>query len=91
MMSEARLLTIDEVAEILSVSSARAYQLARSGTIPVVRLGRQVRVDSEKLRLWIERGGTDSTDQRDVLSTTVDSSLPQDPGESRVTSSGFGE
>lgn len=52
-----KLLTIPEVAEILSVSEARAYALAREGLMPVVRLGRQVRVDTEKLAEWIEEGG----------------------------------
>ena len=52
-----KLLQVPEVAEILSVSRERAYELARSGALPVVRVGRQVRIDSEKLTQWIDRGG----------------------------------
>ena len=33
------------------------YALAREGIIPVVRIGRQVRVDREQLATWIEGGG----------------------------------
>ena len=52
-----RLLTIDEVAEILSVSRARTYELARTGALPTVRLGRQVRVSEGALRQFIDSGG----------------------------------
>lgn len=51
------LLTITEVAEILTVSTQRAYELARKGLLPVVRLGRQVRVAPAQLADWIVRGG----------------------------------
>ena len=52
-----RLMTIQEVAEILRVPRSRAYALAREGLIPSVRLGRQVRVDQEALRKWVKDGG----------------------------------
>ena len=53
-----RLITIDEVADWLAVSKQRAYELARRGVIPVVRVGRQVRVDPESLEQWIQEGGS---------------------------------
>ena len=54
----ASLLRIEQVAEVLGVSKARAYALAREGTLPgIVRLKKQVRVDGQKLRDFIERGG----------------------------------
>ena len=37
--------------------SKRAGQLAREGVLPVVRLGRQYRVDPERLSEWIGAGG----------------------------------
>lgn len=52
-----KLLTIDDVAGILNVKVTRAYELARTGMIPTVRLGRQVRVDERRLIAWIEEGG----------------------------------
>ena len=49
-----RLLTADEVAGILSVSTARVYDLARRNAIPALKLGqRQVRFDETALRNWI--------------------------------------
>ena len=42
-----------EVATILGVSVGRAYELARRGAIPSVRLGRQVRVDRIALEKWL--------------------------------------
>lgn len=52
-----KLLRMEEVAEILDVSLGRAYELARLGLLPVVKLGRQLRVDGGKLTAWIEQGG----------------------------------
>ena len=51
------LLTVPEVARILRVRVPRAYELARQGAIPVVRIGRQVRIQEEILREWITSGG----------------------------------
>jgi excisionase family DNA binding protein len=49
-----RLLTADEVAGILSVSTARVYDLARRNAIPALKLGeRQLRFDETALREWI--------------------------------------
>jgi excisionase family DNA binding protein len=55
--STRRLLLIPEVADILGVSTARAYELARTGALPAVRLGRQVRVDPDALQTWLDNGG----------------------------------
>ena len=64
-----KLLRIAEVAEVLDVSRARAYELVREGLLPVVRLGRQIRVDPTQLEAWLVAGGTrlDSTDSRKPL------------------------
>ena len=52
-----RLLTVDEVSDVLRVHRGRIYELARAGALPVVRLGRQIRVSGEALERWIEQGG----------------------------------
>ncbi len=52
-----RLLTIQQVSDRLQVPAARGYELARRGLLPVVHLGRQLRVDEDALREWIARGG----------------------------------
>jgi excisionase family DNA binding protein len=48
------LLTGNEVAEILKVSRSFAYSLMKKGDIPVVRIGRSVRVNLEALNTFIE-------------------------------------
>jgi len=53
----ARLLTASEVAGVLGVRRTRVYALLASGTIPVVHVGRQVRVAERVLYEWIEAGG----------------------------------
>jgi excisionase family DNA binding protein len=52
-----RLLTLEQLAEVLGVTYPRAAQLARENMIPVVRLGRQVRIDRAQLEEWIANGG----------------------------------
>jgi excisionase family DNA binding protein len=49
-----RLLTAKEVANILRVSTARVYALARTNSIPSITLGqRQLRFDEAALRNFI--------------------------------------
>ncbi|MFL5482870.1 MAG: helix-turn-helix domain-containing protein [Gemmatimonadaceae bacterium] len=52
-----QLLRIPEVAKALNISPEHAYELARSDILPVVRLGRQLRVNPSALAEWVERGG----------------------------------
>jgi excisionase family DNA binding protein len=42
-------LTVEEVAELLRIGRAAAYQGVRQGTIPSIRLGRTIRVPRAKL------------------------------------------
>jgi excisionase family DNA binding protein len=53
-----RLLTAKQTAELLQVTLPRVYELARSGLIPCVRMGRQIRFPESKLIEWIEQGGS---------------------------------
>jgi excisionase family DNA binding protein len=55
-----KLLRAAQVAEMLDVPRARAYEMMRDGLLPSVRLGRAVRVDPERLRDWLAHGGTPS-------------------------------
>ena len=48
---------MDEVAKRLGVSLQRAYELGRQGLLPIVRLGRQMRVEEHRLVEWIAAGG----------------------------------
>ena len=49
-----KLLKAGEVANVLRVSTARVYELARMKSIPSITLGqRQIRFDETALRNWI--------------------------------------
>ena len=60
------LVTAYDVSKILSVPRLRIYDLARTGQIPSVRIGRTIRFDPERIKAWIAAGGTAATDGHDV-------------------------
>ncbi len=49
------LLKVSEVAAILRVSRNLVYELIAEGELPVIRLGRVIRVPRDALERWIER------------------------------------
>jgi excisionase family DNA binding protein len=57
-VAEKRFLALAEVSEILSISSAQAYALVRSGELPAIQVGGrgQWRVESRLLEEYITRG-----------------------------------
>ena len=52
-------LTVEEAADLLGLTKSRVYDLCRQNILPVVRLGRQVRIHSGKLMEFIDSGGKD--------------------------------
>ncbi len=52
---EQGLLRIEEAARYLSLGRSKTYQLVASGELPVVRIGRSVRVPAAALRRWVEQ------------------------------------
>lgn len=55
MMERDRLLTADEVAEMLRVTRGWIYAETRARRIPHLRLGRYVRYRESAVREWMER------------------------------------
>lgn len=53
-----RLMTAKEVATETGLPLARIYFLARTGEMPVIRLGRAMRFDAEAVSEWLAAGGT---------------------------------
>jgi excisionase family DNA binding protein len=47
------LLRIDDVGRALGLCRSAAYALCASGQLPVVRIGRSVRVPAQALREWV--------------------------------------
>ncbi len=59
------LLRIPEVARTLGIARSLAYEMARQGTLPVVHIGKAVRVPRRRLEAWIEdQTSVDSNDRR---------------------------
>jgi excisionase family DNA binding protein len=48
------LLTVKDLEAELQLGRTRTYELVRSGELPVVRIGRVVRVPRDALRRWIQ-------------------------------------
>jgi excisionase family DNA binding protein len=53
-MSERLLLRVEEVAETLGIGRSKTYELIAAGELPVVRVGRCVRVPAAAVRRWVE-------------------------------------
>jgi excisionase family DNA binding protein len=49
------LLRVPEVARLLGISRSAMYQLVASAQVPVVRIGRSIRVVRKGLEAWIDR------------------------------------
>lgn len=54
---EPLLLRADEVARALGLGRSKTYQMMASGELPVVRVGRSIRVPADALQDWV-RGQT---------------------------------
>jgi len=52
--SQRLLLRPTEVADLISVSRSRAYELIADGTLPSIRMGGSVRIPADALRAWID-------------------------------------
>ena len=57
------LLRVPEVAKALGLGRTKVYELIAAGELPVIRLGRAVRVSVRTLQKWVE--------ERDKQSTSV--------------------
>ena len=59
-ISEAKFLTIAEVAAQMRVSKMTVYRLVHSGDLPAVRVGRSVRVPESDVHAYLERSFYDA-------------------------------
>ena len=56
-----KLLTAEDVSQILNISKAQAFLIMRRGDLPVVRMGRLVRVSEEDLDRFVAEKTTRKT------------------------------
>ncbi len=52
--TEKLLLRPAEAADQLGISRTRCYQLLKEGTIPSVKIGSSIRIQTSQLKRWIE-------------------------------------
>jgi putative molybdopterin biosynthesis protein len=52
-MLENNLLSVTKLAEVLSISKSKAFDMIRKGEIPCIRVGRNVRVREEDIQRFI--------------------------------------
>lgn len=53
-MSESALLVVREVAELMRVSRMTVYRLIRSGDLPAIRVGRNLRIRQGDVAAYLE-------------------------------------
>jgi excisionase family DNA binding protein len=58
---------VPTIAQALGVSASSAKRLIRDGLIPVVRVGRQYRIDEAELDRWVANGGAGGFKRRRIL------------------------
>ena len=56
---ERRTYTVEEAARILGISRSSAYEAARKGEIPTIRIGKLLRVPAAQLDRLLEGGTSD--------------------------------
>lgn len=61
--SEPILLTVEDVQEQIQLGRTKIYELIRDGVLPVVRIGRAVRIRREALERWLNEVEVQSTDE----------------------------
>jgi excisionase family DNA binding protein len=58
--SEARLLTVNEVADLLRVSRMTVYRLIKDGEMPAFRVGRSYRLRDEDVQAYLMQRYTEA-------------------------------
>jgi excisionase family DNA binding protein len=61
MMTEAKLMTVDEVAEYVGLTSFTVRRLAKKGALPAAKIGRAYRFKAEDLNAYLRDQYTTNT------------------------------
>ena len=52
-MADKLLLTVREAQDVLSIGRSKLYELIASGALPVVHIGRAIRLPAKELEKWV--------------------------------------
>jgi excisionase family DNA binding protein len=58
MPKDDRFLTVQEVAELMRVSTMTVYRLIKAGELPAARVGRSFRLRESEVETYLQRGVT---------------------------------
>lgn len=61
---EKRIYTVQDVAEILSISKPKAYELTHRADFPKIMIGRCIRIPIESFNAWLEREARGANDRQ---------------------------
>ncbi len=53
--NDGEVMTIKDVAQYLRISEAKVYELARTGAIPALRIGKSWRFQKDLLKQWVRK------------------------------------
>ena len=62
-MSEPMLLTVEDVQNVIQLGRTKVYEMIRTGELPVIRIGRSVRVRREALERWLNELEEQNSDE----------------------------
>ena len=74
-MSETLTLTVTEAGKLLGISRNSAYEAARKGQLPVIRIGRRLLVSRSRLEALVNGNGTGVLAQAPSPTTTDNPSV----------------
>ena len=49
--------TVQQIADLVQLSTGRVYEAIRLGLLPAVHIGRQVRIEEQGFQEWVRLGG----------------------------------
>lgn len=52
--TKSKWITVDEMKNRLSISKNKAYEIANSGSLETVKIGRSLRINEESLTHWLD-------------------------------------
>lgn len=57
-LSQMRFLTVNEVADMMRVSTMTVYRMVHSGEVPAIRFGRSFRIPESAVAQWMYTAGS---------------------------------